>query len=219
MKAMILAAGRGERMRPLTDTLPKPLLKVKGKELIVYHIEKLALAGFSEVIINLGHLGFKIKEALGDGSQFGIKINYSDEQIEGALESAGGIKKALPLLGDEPFLVVNGDVFTNYEFDANKELKEKLAHLILVPNPPHNASGDFALNVSAVQNTGEEMYTFSGIGYYHPKLFEKVMLQKAPLAPLLREAIAKELVSGEVFNNIWHDVGTPQRLKEINDEN
>jgi len=150
MKAMILAAGRGERMRPLTDTLPKPLLKVKGKELIVYHIEKLALAGFSEVIINLGHLGFKIKEALGDGSQFGIKINYSDEQIEGVLESAGGIKKALPLLGDEPFLVVNGDVFTNYEFDANKELKEKLAHLILVPNPPHNASGDFALNVSAV---------------------------------------------------------------------
>jgi len=211
MKAMILSAGRGERMRPLTDTLPKPLLKVKGKELIAYHIEKLTSSGFSEIIINLGHLGFKIKDYLGDGSKFGIKISYSDEQKDGALESAGGIKKALPLLGDKPFLVVNGDVFTNYEFDANFELKDKLTHLILVQNPPHNASGDFLYK--------DSMYTFSGIGYYHPDFFKDVELQKAPLAPFLREAIVKEQVSFEVFRNIWHDVGTPERLKEINDEN
>jgi MurNAc alpha-1-phosphate uridylyltransferase len=211
MKAMILAAGRGERMRPLTDTLPKPLLKVKGKELIVYHIEKLAAAGFSEVIVNLGYLGFKIKELLQDGSQFGIKISYSDEQIDGVLESAGGIKKALPLLGDKPFLVVNGDVFTNYVFDVNKKLNGKLAHLIVVPNPAHNLDGDFLVD--------DKMYTFSGIGYYHPHFFKNVTLQKAPLAPLLRKAIELKKISFEVFKNIWHDVGTPQRLKEINNEN
>ena len=219
MKAMILAAGRGERMRPLTDTLPKPLLEVKGKPLIVWHIERLALSGFSEIIINLGHLGFKIKDFLGDGSRFGIKITYSDEQKSGVLESAGGIKKALPLLGDEPFLLVNGDVFTNYEFDSSFTLKGKLAHLILVPNPPHNASGDFALNASDVQNSEKEMFTFSGIAYYDPLFFKDVSLVKSPLAPFLRQAIEKHKISGEVFNNVWHDIGTQERLKEINDEN
>lgn len=168
---MILAAGLGSRMRPLTDTLPKPLLEVKGKPLIVWHLEKLARNGFKEVVINIAHLGYMIPEYLGDGSKYGIKIFYSDEQEIGALESAGGIKKALPLLGDKPFFVVNGDVFTAYEFDSSFELKDKKAHLILVPNPPHNPQGDFALKDDLVLNSAKEMFTFSGIGYYHPSFF------------------------------------------------
>jgi MurNAc alpha-1-phosphate uridylyltransferase len=215
---MILAAGRGERMRPLTDSLPKPLLLVHGKELIIWHIENLSCKGFKEIIINIAHLGYKIPELLGDGSKWGVKNFYSDEQNEGALESAGGIKKALPLLGDGPFLVVNGDVFCDYEFDANFKLQDKMAHLILVPNPEHNQKGDFGLENSDVLNSAQEMYTFSGIGYYSPKLFDSVELQKTPLAPLLREAIAKKEVSGELFTKMWHDVGTPSRLKEINYE-
>ena len=157
---MILAAGRGERMRPLTDKLPKPLLKVKEKPLIVYHIEKLASAGFEEIIINIAHLGHKIPELLGDGSAWGIKIIYSDEQDSGALESAGGILKALPLLGDEPFLVVNGDVFSDYNFNANFTLGDSLAHLILVQNPSHNIKGDFGLDNTYVLNEAKVTYTF-----------------------------------------------------------
>ena len=143
MKAMILAAGRGERMRPLTDTIPKPLLPVGGKPLIVHHIERLREAGFCDIIINLGHLGHLLPKTLGDGSRWGVNIYYSDEQESGALESLGGIVNALPLLGDEPFLVVNGDIFCDYPFDVNFTLKEK-AHIILVPNPEHNEKGDFA---------------------------------------------------------------------------
>jgi len=219
MNAMILAAGRGERMRPLTDSLPKPLLEVQGKALIVWHIEKLARNGFKTIVINIAHLGYKIPEFLGDGSKWNVKLLYSDEQKEGALESAGGIKKALPLLGDEPFLVVNGDVFCEYEFDANFKLQNKKAHLILVPNPAHNKNGDFGLNnESEVLNTAESMYTFSGIAYYDPNFFEDVALHKSALAPHLRKAIANSELSGEVFNNVWHDVGTPQRLKEINND-
>jgi len=219
MKAMILAAGRGERMRPLTDTLPKPLLKVQGKALIVWHIEKLVKSGFKEIIINIAHLGYKIPEYLGDGSKYGAKIYYSDEQKSGALESAGGIKKALPLLGDTPFLVVNGDVFCDYEFDTSFDLKGKKAHLILVPNPEHNKKGDFSLKDNLLLNEAPEMYTFSGIGYYDPALFESVTLQKSALAPLLRMHIEQSEVSGEVFKKLWHDIGTPERLKEINNEN
>ncbi len=217
MKAMILAAGRGERMRPLSDTLPKPLLYVKGKALIEWHIEKLAQNGFKEIIINIAHLGYKIKEYLGDGSRWHVRIHYSDEQNSGALESAGGVTKALPLLGDAPFLLVNGDIFCAYEFNPNFQLKNTLAHLILVPNPPHHPEGDFGLQNGLVTNTATTMYTFSGIGYYHPKLFENEALQKNPLAPLLRKNIDKNLVSGEVFNKMWHDIGTPQRLQEINE--
>lgn len=218
MKAMILAAGRGERMRPLTDELPKPLLEVHDKPLIVYHIEKLAAAGFTDIVINIAHLGYKIPESLGDGSAWNIQISYSDEQEEGALESAGGIKKALPLLGDEPFLVVNGDVYCEYSFDANFNLEDKLAHLILVPNPEHNLKGDFGLFDGLLQNSADDMYTFSGIGYYSPLLFKDVALQKSPLAPLLRKATEENMISAEVFRNRWHDIGTPQRLKEINDD-
>lgn len=216
MKAMILAAGRGERMRPLTDTLPKPLLRVHGKPLIVWHVEKLAACGFKEIIINIAHLGYKIPEFLGDGSTWLVEIKYSDEQQEGGLESAGGIIKALPLLGDEPFLVVNGDVFCDYDFNANFDLGEKLAHLILVPNPEHNSQGDFGLDGSLVVNEAEKKYTFSGIGYYNSKIFDKMEYGKSALAPLLRKSIEKSEVSGALYHGIWHDIGTVERLEFIN---
>ena len=218
MKAMILAAGRGERMRPLTDHTPKPLLEVHSKALIVYHIEKLASLGFSEIVINIAHLGYKIPEALGDGSKWGVDIIYSDEQNSGALESAGGIIKALPFLGDEPFLVVNGDIFCDYDFDSGFDLRGDLAHLILVPNPQHNLNGDFALKNGRVLNDDEEKFTFSGIGYYSSKLFEGLLCEKCALTPLLREAIKNEKVSGSLHKGIWHDIGTPQRLKNINNK-
>ena len=207
MTAMILAAGRGERMRPLTDTLPKPLLEVKGKALIIYTIEKLVSAGFKTIVINIAHLGFKIPQAIGNGSRWGIDIIYSDEQKEGALESAGGIVKALPHLGKE-FLVVNGDVWCDYEFDSTYELKDKLAHLILVQNPEHNKEGDFYFE--------DAKYTFSGIGYYSAKLFESLDYGSKPLAPILRKNIELDNISFELFNGIWRDIGTPQRLQEIN---
>ena len=218
MRAMILAAGRGERMRPLTDTLPKPLIEVRGKPLIVWHLEKLAAAGFKEIVINIAHLGYKIPELLGDGSKWGLSISYSDEQKCGALESAGGIKKALALLGDAPFLVVNGDVFCEYEFDISFTLAEKKAHLILVPNPQHNEKGDFGLEDGLVTNMSEQMYTFSGIGYYSPSFFERVGEQKSGLASHLRKAIEKKELSGEVFTKMWHDIGTKERLQKVNDE-
>ncbi|WP_428737477.1 N-acetylmuramate alpha-1-phosphate uridylyltransferase MurU [Sulfurimonas sp.] len=217
MKAMILAAGRGERMRPLTDTIPKPLLKVGGKELIVWHIEKLARNGFKEIVINIAHLGEKIPEALWNGSRWGVTITYSDERDTGALETAGGIKKALEYLGDEPFLVINGDVYCDYEFDPNFDLQNKLAHLILVPNPPHNNQGDIGLENSLVLNHSQEMWTFSGIAYYNPKIFDDVTLEKLPLAPLLRKFIEEKKISGEVFRGFFKDIGTPQRLDEINE--
>ena len=213
---MILAAGLGERMRPLTDHKPKPLLEVAGKPLIVYHIEKLAEAGFEEIIINIAHLGYMIPEALGDGSKWGIKITYSDEQEEGALESAGGIVKALPLLGGEPFLVVNGDVWCDYLFDSTFDLKDDLAHLILVDNPDHNTKGDFALNNARLSNEGAHQLTFSGIGYYSPELFKKLPYGKSALAPLLRRAIEDDKVSGRLHSGEWRDIGTPERLDEVN---
>ena len=213
MKAMILAAGRGERMRPLTDKLPKPLIEVRGKPLIVWHIEKLSSLGFKEIVINIAHLGYMLPEALGDGSKWGVRLIYSDEQKEGALESAGGIIKALPLLGDDTFLVVNGDIWCDYEFDKNLNLKDDLAHLILVPNPEHNRNGDFTLQKNRVFNEGKERYTFSGIGYYSPKLFDGLTCKKQTLAPLLREAVTKDKISGFLYSGRWHDIGTPQRLK------
>ena len=216
MKAMILAAGRGERMRPLTDMIPKPLLPVGGKPLIVHHIDRLREAGFHEIVINLGHLGHLIPKTLGDGSRYGVKLLYSDEQESGALESLGGIVKALPLLGEEPFLVINGDIYCDYNFDPNFTLQH-LAHLILVPNPPHNKTGDFGLKENLISNVEQNMFTFSGIGYYHPDMFENIREKKAPLAPLLREMADKKAISGELYKGVWHDIGTPQRLKEINE--
>ena len=218
MKAMILCAGRGERMRPLTDHTPKPLLHVHDKALVVWHIEKLASLGFNEIVINIAHLGNKIAEALGDGSKWGVDIIYSDEQESGALESAGGIIKVLPFLGNETFLVVNGDIFCDYDFDSGFDLGSDLAHLILVPNPEHNPNGDFSLADGRVYNNRDDKFTFSGIGYYSPKLFEGLLCEKSALAPLLREAIEKERVGGSLHTGVWHDIGTPQRLKSINNK-
>ena len=212
---MILAAGSGTRMRPLTDTTPKPLLKVGGIPLILWHIERLAHDDFKNLVINIAHLGHQIAEALGDGSYWGVNIRYSDEQEEGALESAGGIVKALPLLGDETFLVLNGDIFTDYDFQYHRKLADGiLAHLILVPNPEHNPEGDFALDGQRVVDA--KQYTFSGIGYYSPKLFEGVPYGKSALAPLLRVAMKEGKVTGELYEGEWLDIGTPERLELLN---
>ncbi len=212
---MILAAGLGTRMKPLTDTTPKPLLKVGGLPLIVWHIERLAHDGFKEIVINVAHLGYKIIDALGDGSEWGVKIHYSDEQKEGCLESAGGIIKALPLLGDETFLVVNGDIFTDYEFQEHRKLADGiLAHLVLIPNPEHNPEGDFALDGNKVVDARQ--YTFSGIGYYSPHLFDGVPYGKSSTIPLLRAAMKEGRVTGELFDGEWLDIGTPERLELLN---
>jgi len=216
MKTMILSAGRGERMRPLTDTIPKPLLEVNGKPLIIWHIEKLAKSGFKEIIINVAHLGYKIIEALGDGSKWGVRIVYSDEQNEGALESAGGIVKALALLGSEPFLVVNADIWTDFNFNASFNLGDDLAHLVLVKNPEHNLGGDFGFVSNRVLSDADEKYTFSGIGYYKPQIFKHLNYGKSALAPVLRDLMRQNVVSGELLSGSWIDVGTPKRLEEIN---
>ena len=216
MKAMILAAGHGTRMKPLTDHTPKPLLKVGGKPLIVWHIEKLKKAGFKNIIINIAWLGDQIPKALGDGSQFSVNLEYSDEQKDGALETAGGIIKALPFFDDKPFFVVNGDVWCDYEYSNSNPLKDnQLAHLVLVNNPEHNPEGDFSLSNLAVKTEGKNKLTFSGIGYYHPDLFKSLAEGKRPLAPLLREAMGNCKVSGEHFSGDWRDIGTPERLSEL----
>ena len=218
MKAMILAAGHGTRMRPLTDHTPKPLLMAGGKPLIVWHIEKLARAGFRDIVINLAWLGWKIPAALGDGSRWNVTLHYSDEQSAGALETAGGIRNALPLLGDAPFLVVNGDVWCDYACLPYALADNDLAHLVLVNNPAHNPQGDFALHNGRVASTGEPRYTFSGIGYYRPELFAGLTQGKHPLAPLLRAAMTAGQVSGEHFSGDWRDIGTPARLAELDQD-
>jgi N-acetyl-alpha-D-muramate 1-phosphate uridylyltransferase len=221
MKAMILAAGRGERMRPLTDSVPKPLLVAGGKPLIVWHLERLAQTGFRDVVINHAHLGHLIAASLGEGSRFGLHITYSPEPA-GALESAGGIAQALPHLGHEPFLVVNGDIWCDYDFGRAPEIanslreQDLLAHLVLVPNPPHHPEGDFSLAADRVTDKGTEAQTFSGIGIYCPELFSGIKRgEKARLAPLLRAAMAEGRVGGENHPGQWIDVGTPQRLADL----
>ena len=217
MKAMILAAGRGSRMQPLTDHTPKPLLDVGGKPLIVWQIEKLANAGFKDIIINIEWLGDQIPKALGDGSKFGINLHYSNEQQDGALETAGGIIKALPLLGDKPFLVTNGDVWCDYHYSNHDPIKkDDLAHLVLVNNPKHHSEGDFSLQKNRVSEEGDHKYTFSGIGYYHPDLFKSLAQSSRPLGPLLRATMNDNKVSGELFDGDWRDIGTPERLNDLN---
>lgn len=216
MKAMILAAGRGERLRPLTDTTPKPLLPVGDKCLIEHHLQKLAEAGIKEVIINTAWLGQQIHKKLGTGKKYGLAISYSDEG-EQALETAGGIIKALPLLGDEAFLVVNGDIWCDFNFSklVNKKI-HTLAHLVLVDNPDHNHKGDFALEQGLLKNTGDSMHTYSGMGIYTPAFFDGLKAGIQPLAPLLREKIENRLVSGELHDGQWTDVGTAERLQILN---
>jgi len=213
---MILAAGRGERMRPLTDCIPKPLLPVAGRPLIEHHIEALVQAGFKDLVINHAHLGEQIETAVGDGQRWDINIRYSPEPI-GALETGGGIFKALPLLGDAPFAVINGDIWTDYDFIHLGSPKHKLAHLILVDNPVHNPEGDFLLSNDGLCSEGSgERLTFSGIGIYQPALFADCKPGAFPLAPILKSAMAQGRVSGEHYTGKWVDVGTPQRLEELN---
>lgn len=205
-------------MRPLSDAVPKVLLKVRGKPLIARLIEALARAGVGDIVINHAHLGHMIEAALGDGRRLGVAIRYSAEAE--ALETAGGISKALPLLGSAPFLAVNGDIFCDFDFStlAARALGGDLARLVLVANPPHHPRGDFSLRGGRVVETGETMWTFAGIGLYQPSLFASVKPgAKGQLAPLLRAAMARALVSGEVHRGEWHDVGTPERLAELNE--
>lgn len=225
MKAMILAAGRGERMRPLTDHTPKPLLRVGDKPLIVWHIERLAAAGFTNLVINHAHLGHRIEACLGNGGAYGVRIAYSAEVL--ALETAGGIANALPLLGDGPFLVVSGDVYCPLDYvpvvarGLSRMTTGKLAHLVLVPNPPHHAEGDFVLEMGGNLSfeAGAERWTYSGIGLFRPEFFAGVPAgQKTPLRDILRTAIQAGRVSGEVFKGRWEDVGTPERLATLDNE-
>jgi len=213
MKAMILAAGRGERMRPLTDTVPKPLLMAGGKPLIVHTLLQLAAAGYQDLVINHAHLGDQMGAQLGDGSAYGVRITWSPEP-EGALETGGGIFQALPQLG-ERFLVVNADIWTDFPFARLQQISESLAHLVLVDNPAHHADGDFALEGDRVVAGGEPRLTFSGIGVYHRDLFHGCTAGRFPLAPLLRAAMDVRRVSGEHYQGRWFDIGTPERLLEL----
>ncbi|WP_429124057.1 N-acetylmuramate alpha-1-phosphate uridylyltransferase MurU [Aeromonas allosaccharophila] len=216
MKAMILAAGRGERMRPLTDLLPKPLLAVGGKPLIVHHIEKLKSAGVTDLVINHAWLGHKLVEVLGDGSALGVTIHWSAE--ESALETAGGIVQALPLLGAEPFLVINGDTWLDLDYHTlvSQPLGDDLAHLWLVPNPPQHPSGDFALQAGRVMDT--PAFTFSGVGLYDPAAFAGLAGGARKLAPLLRDWMAQGRVGGSMLAGEWRDIGTVDRLRELDDQ-
>jgi len=217
MKAMILAAGRGERMRPFTDQIPKPLLEVAGKPLIVWHLEKLAKANFEEVIINHAHLGEMIETYLGDGSRWNLKITYSREGSP--LETAGGIKKALPLIGDQPFLVVNADIYTDFNFATikNRNLNDCKGHLVMVKNPKQHPDGDFFLQNNQIELEGKERLTFSGIAIYQPKIFEDINIEPvAKLAPILKKLIDTKCISGEAYQGLWFDIGTPERLNEVN---
>lgn len=209
---MLLAAGRGERLRPITDTLPKPLVEVAGKPLIVYHLEALARAGVTDVVVNLSWLGEKIRAALEDGSGYGVRIAYSEEGPV-PLETGGGIHRALPLLGPEPFLVVNSDVWTDMDFSQLPTLEEGSdARLVLAPNPPHHARGDFGLDGDFVVARDTDRFTYTGIGVYRPELFAGCTAGKFPLLPLLQRAIAVRRLRGEVYRGEWLDIGSPDRL-------
>jgi MurNAc alpha-1-phosphate uridylyltransferase len=230
MKAMIFAAGRGERMRPLTDTTPKPLLTVRGRPLIVWHVVNLVRAGITDIVINHSHLGHMIEQALGDGSRYGASIRYSPESV--ALETAGGVAKARPLLGDKPFIAISADIFCpHFDFSDVKEVledkdvwgkphaidKRDVAWLYLVKNPAHHPEGDFALNSFTVSNEGTPRYTYSGIGIFRPEMFDSVSDGEAVrLSVLLREYAARGQVGGEVIRDDWTDVGTVERLNQLN---
>lgn len=225
MKVMLLAAGKGERMQPLTSHTPKPLLQAGGLSLLEHLIRRLAAHGFTELVINHAWLGQQVEDAFGDGSSLGVRIAWSRETEP--LETAGGIVKALPLLGDAPFAVVNGDIFTDYAFG---NLRTALAaqdsvHLVLVANPAHHPRGDFALDSSGrlqlpatSANAAASTFTYSGIGVFHPRLFAGVTETKYPLLPLLKQAINTRQASGSVFTGTWMDIGTPQRLLQLDQQ-
>jgi MurNAc alpha-1-phosphate uridylyltransferase len=216
MKAMLLAAGRGERLRPLTDALPKALVEAGGKPLIAWHLERLAASGCREAVINVSHLAQQIVDYVGDGSRFGLRLAYSREAEP--LETAGGLAQALPLLGAAPFLLVNADIYCEVDFRPllASDLGAMLAHLLLVPNPPHRPHGDFSLNAGRVGNDGAPRYTYAGVAVVSPELVRSVRRgEKAPLAPLLRGAADAQRLSGERLAGLWQDVGTAERLAEL----
>lgn len=221
MKAMILAAGYGTRMRPLTDHTPKPLLPAGGKPLIVWQIEKLRQAGFTELVINHSHLGQQLEDSLGDGRLLDVHIQWSHESTP--LETAGGILQALPLLGNSPFLVINGDIWIDYPLQQLHACGKMpyLAHLVLVDNPPHHLHGDFAFvdnsttPIPLLCSEGDNLHTFSGLSVLHPQLFAGLTPGKHALGPLLRQAMQQQQVSGELFQGRWIDIGTPERLSEL----
>jgi MurNAc alpha-1-phosphate uridylyltransferase len=215
MKAMILAAGRGERLRPHTDITPKPLIQVGQHRLIEYHLLNLVRAGIEDVIINISWLADQIRDTLGDGRHYSTKISYSDEGEE-ALETAGGIINALPLLDRDPFIVINGDIWCDYDLTAltGKQLDHE-AHLVLVRNPEHNTGGDFALANGLISNSGGDMLTYSGIGLYTAELFAGIQPGKRPLAPILRKKAEQNKISGEIYNGKWIDIGNIERLAQL----
>jgi N-acetyl-alpha-D-muramate 1-phosphate uridylyltransferase len=218
MKVMLLAAGRGERMRPLTDQQPKPLLQVAGKPLVVWHLERLARAGFTDVVINVSWLGDQIIEALGDGSRYGVRIAWSREPWP-ALETGGGLLNALPLLGDAPFLLVNSDVYTDIDFASLRIAPDDLAQLVLVPNPAHHLQGDFWLDEQGRIGTGGgERLTYSGISLLRPALFAGAEPGRFPLLPWLLRALTAGRLGGQKHAGRWLDIGTPERLRELDSE-
>lgn len=213
---MILAAGRGERLRPITDHTPKPLVEVRGRPLLFHHLDGLARAGFREIVINTAHLGEQIESAVGDGQDWGLNVRYSHEP-EGALETGGGIARALPLLGESPFAVVNGDILTDYPLRRLRHVKCDHAHLVLVPVPAHRPEGDFRLAGGRVFNDGNRNRTFAGIAVYHPRLFDGAPDGRWSIVPLLRQTVDQQFVSGEYHPGRWSDVGTPEALKQANE--
>ena len=215
MMAMVLAAGRGERLRPLTDATPKSLVEVRGETLIERHLEALCAAGVDTVVINLGWLGDKVFERIGSGEQFGLNIIYSNEG-DNILETGGGIHRALPMLGAEPFLVVNADIYTDMPYSGIDLGADDLAHLVLVPTPPDKDGGDFALEGDRIRNAGDELLTFSGVSVYRPEFFVGASAGRFSVVPLLRAAADDGRVSGSVYAGLWRDVGTPARLAELN---
>lgn len=215
MKAMILAAGRGNRLRPITDSIPKALVNVRGKSLIEHHLDSMSQVGIEEVVINLGWLGDQIEAHVGDGSRFGLSVNYSDERGN-VLETGGGIHKALPLLGKEPFLVVNADIFTDMPLPGHQLANGILGHLSLVPTPAYKAKGDFALVGGKVRNADLPDLTFGGVALYHPEFFTDCTPGRFSLAPMLAKATNAGLLTGEVYSGLWEDVGTVERLNRLN---
>jgi len=214
MRAMILAAGRGERLRPITDDRPKPLIEVGGQSLLERHLENLRAAGIATVVINLGWLGDRIVERVGTGTQFDLEVIYSQEG-DNILETGGGIHKALPVLGDEPFLVVNGDIYTDMPVPDVSLDSDALGHLIMVPTPDYRDSGDFNLEAGLVRNGADAAYTFSGVAFYRPEFFDGCEAGRFSIAPMLREAADRGQLSGSLYEGLWADAGTPQRLAEL----
>jgi MurNAc alpha-1-phosphate uridylyltransferase len=218
---LILAAGRGARMRGLTENTPKPLIKLGKKSLIEYHLERLARLGFSRVVINIAYLAEQIPAALGDGSRYGVHIQYSDESSSGALETAGGIAKALPLINSPQFLVVNSDIFTDFDYRQLLKTPDHPAQLVLVPNPPHNAQGDFRLNSQGIVTPkidADPSYTFSGIARYTKSLFQDLPVKKQALAPIFNKLISQSQLHGQIYQGLWRDIGTPERLHDMEQE-